>query len=323
MAPTAIERRGDHDDRWLDEHLHVWAEAGLISPQQVSAVHDFEAVHQPAPVTRRLGPVAEAGAFIGTVLAMIGGAVGLGPQWGDIDLALRLVIAAAIAAVGFLGGRWLVSLDEPGTLRLGGFLWVLGTSGVALAAGTIAYEIEGDSPWIAVAIGVPVAVIGAALWRNRDRPLQLLTTGAGLALATGGLMAVADLDPWLAFAPAWIGGGLLGLATLRTEVRPRAVALSVAGIAMIGGAFAWCDLSVRIGAGIALAVAALVIVLALRLEETLPLIVGAVGSFMAVQTLVQTTFHGPAGGAALALAGLAMVALVVMRARRPRHERTA
>jgi hypothetical protein len=317
MTPATIERREHavHEDRWLDQRVDAWTRAGLITEEQASAVRAYESIGHPAAPSVRLGPIAEAAAFVGTILAMIGGGVGFGPQWGDMALWLRLTIAALIAVVGFVAGRWLMRLGEPGTVRLGGFLWVLGTAGVVLAAATLMNEVRPDSPWMAIAIGAPALVIGASLWRNRDRPFQLVTAGVGLSTTAGGIMALADLDPWHAAPVTWLVGAAVWLLTTRTVLRPLPVVRGMASIALVSGAFMMCDLSVRWGAGFALLTASAVIVLALRTAENLALAVGTVGAFMAVQTLVQTTFHGPAGGAILALAGLAMVLLVVVRAR--------
>lgn len=323
MSPRTLEH--EHapvrpvPDEWLGEHTGAWVDAGLITPTQAAALREFEAQ---LPVTgeaaQRLGPIAEAGAFVGTLLALIGGGVGLGPQWGNISLALRLAIAAAIAIVGFAGGRWLMRLDEPSTRRLGGFLWVLGTGGLALAAGTLTNEVRRDSPWIAVAVGATVALAGGALWRNRERPFQLMTLGIGLSVATGGVLALVDLNPWHAAAPTALVGVAAWLASGRHALHPEPLARAMASASIISGAFMLCDLSVRWGAAIALVAAAVLLAVALRLGESLALAVGAVGSLMAVQTLVQTTFHGPAGGAIVALVGLAMVTLVVVRAIRLR-----
>lgn len=325
MTPATIERRerAVHEDRWLDQRVAAWTHAGLITEDQATAVRAYEAIGHPAEPSVRLGPVAEAAAFVGTILAMIGGGVGFGPQWGDMALWLRLTIAALTAAVGFAAGRWLMSLGEPGTMRLGGFLWVLGAAGVVLASGTLMNEARPDSPWMAIAIGAPALVIGASLWRNRDRPFQLVTAGAGLSTAAGGVMALADLDPWHAAPVTILVGAVTWILTTRTQLRPLPVVRAMASIAMVSGALMFCDLSVRYGAGLALLLASVVIVLALRTAENLALVVGTIGAFIAVQTLVQTTFHGPAGGAILALAGLAMVLLVVVRARGGRRTHAA
>ena len=99
-----------------------------------------------------------------------------------MNTVVRLVIAAAVATVGFVAGTWLMRLGEPATRRLGSFLWVLGTGGVALAAGTMVDAIDPvRDAWMGVAIGLPAAAIGIALWRNTDRPLQLLTARWGSA----------------------------------------------------------------------------------------------------------------------------------------------
>lgn len=308
MTPFAVER-----------HTQEWVTAGLISPAQARSLEQFEATHhcdEEAERPVRLGPIAEAGAFIGTVLALIGGGIGLGPQWGDMPIALRLAVAAAITVVGLVAGRWLVAMDEPGTRRLGGFVWVLAAAGLALAGGTLMNEVEPDSPWMAVAIGLPVAAVGAALWRNLDRPLQLLTFAGGISATAGGLLALADVEPWHAAAPVWLVGAGGWFATTRFTVRPSGVARALGAVAMVGGAFMLADVAVELGASIALATAAVVIVVASRERQTLTLVVGLIGAFEAVQALVQTTFHGPIGGAFLALTGLALVAVIVLHARR-------
>ncbi len=317
MAPATIERqeRAVRDDRQLDQRVTAWTCAGLITEEQAAALRAYESIGRPETPTVRLGPVAEAAAFVGTILAMIGGGVGFGPQWGDMALWLRLTVAALIAAVGFVAGRWLIGLGEAGTLRLGGFLWVLGTAGVVLASGTLMNEVRPDSPWMSVAIGAPALVIGASLWRNRDRPFQLVTAAAGLSSTVGGVMALAEIDPWRGAPATWLVGAALWVLSTRAVLRPLPVVRAMASIAAVAGAFMLCDLSVRFGAVLALLTASAVIVLALRTAENLSLLVGTIGAFIAVQTLVQTTFHGPAGGAILALAGLAMVLLVVLRAR--------
>jgi hypothetical protein len=89
------------------------------------------------------------------------------------------------------------------------------------------------------------------------------------------------------------------------------------GAAAIAGAFMLGDLNVRLGATLALTTASVVILMAIRLQHHTPLLViGVVGAIAAVQTLVQTTFRGPVGGAGVALAGVATVLAIVMRARR-------
>ena len=80
MTPFAVERHdGDRHD-WLGSHADDWVAAGLITPDQAASLQAYEAAHA-APVGGRLGPLAEAAAYVGAVLALIGGAVGLGPEW--------------------------------------------------------------------------------------------------------------------------------------------------------------------------------------------------------------------------------------------------
>ena len=303
----------------VNDHTGEWVAAGLISPAQARALEEFEATQhaaeEPARPTR-LGSVAEAGAYVGTVLALVGGGIGLGPQWGDMALALRLVIAGAIAATGLLTGRWLMGVDEAGTRRLGGFLWVLAAAGLALAGGTVMNEVRPDSPWMAISIGLPGALLGAALWRDRDRPLQLLTLAAGSGIAAGGFLALADLAAWHGAAPVWLAGAAWWVLTARGTVRPAGTARIVGALTMIVGAFMLSDLRIQLGAAVALATAAALIVLALRGGYTSVLVVSVLAALEAVRSLVETTFHGPVGGAFVALAGLTIVVVIVLHARR-------
>lgn len=316
-AATIPRHEQPHDERWLAQRVNAWTTAGLIDTAQAEALVRYESDHhEPALPALRLGPIAEAGAFVGTGLALVGGAVGLGPQWGRMPLAIEIGIAAAIAIVGVLAGRILMHMGEPGAARLGGFVWLLAAAGAGLAAGTLAHELRPDSAWIAVAIGVAAAALGAATWRNEERPLQVLTVAAGVALSTAGAASLVGAATWHLAPVAMLAGAGLWAAATRWTIRPTSAVLVVAALATIAGGFLWVDLSVRLGGWLGLAAAGGVVLLGIRSQRTLVLVVGVLGTLQAVQVLVQTTFAGPAGGALVALTGLVVVAAIVLQSRR-------
>jgi hypothetical protein len=322
MAPETVERPDtaawDAWSSWLAEHTRAWTDAGIISDAQAATLREFEHVDGALPATPppRIGPVAEAAAYVGTMLALVGAVVGLAPEWGGFPLAVRVAIAAALAVVGFAAGAWAHGLDDRATDRVASFLWVLGVGGIGLAAGTAAVEAFPDSMWIAVTIGAPVAVAGAGLWRNLDRPLQLLTAVVGAALVAIGLGQIVGVPTWAGGIALWTAATTAWALTMRFDVRPIVLARCLAGGFAIVGAFMLIDVTIRLGAAVALATASAVVILALRLHTTAVLVIGVLGASMAVQTLVQTTFHGPVGGAVVALVGVVTVLAIVLRARR-------
>ncbi len=187
----------DRHESWLQAHVADWESAGLISASQSDAILHFEHADEPV-APQRLTVVAEVACYLGSVIAFAGGAAIIGPNWGDLGLLGQGAIALSIAIIGFVVGSWVMRQGETGTERLGGFLWVIGTGGVALAVGGVVDEIDPvDAAWFPFTIGIAVLAIGTGLWRNLERPLQLLTAGVGVILAGGGLVALTDLSMWI------------------------------------------------------------------------------------------------------------------------------
>jgi hypothetical protein len=259
---------------------------------------------------------AEVGAYVGVVLALAGALVGLQAQWETIPLLAQLAIAAAVAIVGFGCGTWLVRLDDPGTCRLGMFLWALGSAGVALGS---ALTVDAMGPteegWIALAVSVPLLVSGLVLWRNLNRPLQMVTWIAGVGTCLGGLGALLGVAPWMIGCIGWAMAAGWWIVTVKLAVRPLVVARCLGSVAGILSAFMLIELDERLGAIVATLTGGIVIALALWTGMIPVLVLGGLGTIMAVQTLVQTTLRGAGAGAALVLGGLLTVGTIVMRLR--------
>ncbi len=153
----------------------------------------------------------------------------VGPNWEALRTAGQMAIGVAVATLGFVAGARLIRLDDPATRRLASFMWLIGTGGVALTLGALVDAIAFDEPgWNFLIIGLPVCALGAVLWRNRDRPLQVLTTAIGAGLALGGVGALLAIPPWVGGIIVWtiaardrIAGHRPGAATRGVRARGR------------------------------------------------------------------------------------------------------
>jgi hypothetical protein len=313
MAPSTLERK---DVAWLEGHAHEWIAAGLVSDEQVAAIRHFEHLDEPA-APQRLTLVAEVASYLGSVIAFVGGAVIIGPNWERLGMGGQLALAFAIVAVGFGIGTWLVHLAETGTERLGSFLWMVGSGGLAMAAAVVMNEIDPrDGEWFAIVIGLPLLAIGLGLWRNLDRPLQLITAVVGFGVAFGGIGGLTDVSMWVAAPLVWMIGAVFGAAAAAGRVRPRLVALAIAAVGVMVGAMMFGEVSQDVSAVVAMSTAALVVAYALH-DGSLPLLaIGMVEFFIATMAMMQTLLVGMLPRLVAVLVGLAVVTYVALRAQR-------
>lgn len=301
---------------WLRRHVLDWESAGLITQGQAGEILHYEHADD-APEAQRLTVVAEVASYLGSLIAFAGGAAIIGPNWDDIGLFGQALVAVAIAAVGFATGTWLVRQGDAAMGRLGAFLWVIGTGGAALLAGGVVDELDpADEAWFPVVIGLVVLLIGAGLWRNLDRPLQLATTALGTALVGGGIVSMTDVSAWVASPVLWSASLGAGWLAATERLRPRLVALAIAAVGLMGASFSLMEASERTGAIAAVASATLIVTYALT-ERSWPLVgLGVLAFFVAITTLMSTVVQSTAGRLVAVALGLAVVAAVAVRAQR-------
>ncbi len=303
------------DSDWLDEHAEHWVEHGLLTSDQVEAIRAFE--HHDAPASPRLSIVAELAVYLGSVLALMSGAMMVGQSWRSLDIAGQLAIGIAIAALGFIAGTRLIQIDDPGSRRLASFMWLIGTGGVALTTGILVDAAALDEPgWNVLIVGLPVFAIGAALWRNLDRPLQVLTTAVGAGLTLGGIGALLS-------TPSWFGGILVSLAAvaigalaITQRLRPELYVLAVAAVAAMIGAVMWADVSELTASIIATITAGGVVAVGLARHLVPILVIGVIAFLQSLQGLLITTLNGAFGAAVVAVVGLVVVVAVIARSTR-------
>ena len=313
MAPSTLERK---DVAWLEGHAHEWVEAGLIAPEQAAAIRHFEHLDEPV-APQRLTLIAEVASYLGSVIAFAGGAAIIGPNWEKLGMIGQLVLAFAIAVVGFGIGTWLVHLAEAGTERLGSFLWMVGTGGVAMAAAVVMNEIDpSEEAWYPIVIGLPLVVIGLGLWRNLDRPLQLLTAVVGFGATLGGMGGLIDVSMWVTAPAVWVIAAAFGVVAAFDHVHPRLVALALGAIGMMIGAMMFSSVSENTSAIVAMISAATVVAFALNDRSLELLAIGMVEFFIATTALMQTLLSGMVPRLIAVLVGLALVTYIALRAQR-------
>lgn len=300
----------------LEFRARRWVDAGIISEEQAHDLVGFESASVEPAEARRVGLGAEVAIYLGSVVTLMGAVVVAAERWEDIAFGGRLAIAVVTALLGSVGGALLMRVDEPVARRLASFLWVVGVGGVALGIGVTADEFDASPGATALIVGASVAVVGAALWRNLDRPLQLLTAVIGVVVVGGGVVELTDMAFWVAALVAWAAAGGFGVAAGVGVVRPRTFALLVASVGAIWSAFGLVDLDERLGPALAALSAAGVVVFALLDRSTPVLVVGVVGFVSATQATLATTFTGAVSASVVAIAGLVVVAVAVARSLR-------
>ena len=310
------------DRDWIDRRASEWADAGLIDDAQRAAIVLHERGRQaaldaaPEP-DRRLTVPAEVAVYLGSVLALTGGAVAVGNAWDGLSFPARLGLAIAIALVGLVAGRFLFDIGEAGTDRIAGFVVSLGIGGVALATGLLVDEIKPRAgAWLPLLIGSAVLIVSLAAWRNRDRPLQLATAIAGFGFAVVALVDLAGDNFWISGVVFIVAGAWLAIGGHRERIRPRFISLTGGAIGAYIGGFMLGDQNEHVGPAAALVIALVFIAYTVRAENTLLLVLGILGATIASGALLATTFNGVAAAAIIAAIGLVLVVVVITRSGR-------
>jgi len=322
MISVFDKQTGRHRPGWFDEHAEAWIEHGLMTNEQLAAIRDFEHEHEPtddeSTDASRFSLASELAVYLGSVIALMSGAMIVGQSWESLTLPARTGIGLAVAALGFVAGARLVRLDGAArTRRLASFMWLIGTGGVALATATLADSADFAEPgWNLVIIGLPVLAIGAAMWRNLERPLQVLTTAIGAGLALGGTGALLATPVWLGGIIVWSIALTTGVLAITQRLRPELYVLGVAAIGAMIGAMMLVDANETLGMAAATATAAGVVAVGLARRQTPILVIGVLAFLQSLQGLLMTTLNGAVAALVVAVAGIAVVVVVIARSTR-------
>jgi len=285
------------------------------------------------PGTRRISLLAEAAAYAGVILLLVGGVTAISQRWNDIGRAGQGGVLAAAAVFFFLVGIIVRQVREPAIQRLAGVAWFLSVVGVAGAVWLGLYRAPGQPDAVtAVAVGTAVTLYAAALWLIRRSALQNLALFAGLVITILGIAAVITAPagtgpapspapapnlptPVLAIAlPLWV----LGLAWAGLGWRryvgplwvtvPSGVILALIAPSFAAGHYGWMYV-------IGTATAAAAMAASVPLRNTPLLALGALAMFGYLTAVAARYLHQSLGGpSALAITGVLIIGLAVFGA---------
>jgi len=331
MAPVqaGLEVVGVIVDSWHDQFQRLrsdtqrWVAAGIVSSEQAEAILRLEETgagsdtaaggRGPSPQAR-LPLVAELVSYLGIILVSVSGALIIRRFWGDLHVGGRLAIGVGVAAVGLVGGTLIAQLGDAGARRLGAFLWLCGTGGVGLLVGVAADAAwDHDQDTTVFCAGLAVLGVSVALWRNLDRPLQLLSAlvGAGMVAVGLGLVVHLSLTALEVGVLVWCAAVVLGLLGWRRVVHPELVALIVAEVGALWAAVTIASSHPGFGLVLGAATAAAGVGSGLALKRLPVVVVGILGFLGFLGGILGRYLNGPAAALGVFVVGIVLVLVAI------------
>ncbi|HLA66253.1 MAG TPA: DUF2157 domain-containing protein [Acidimicrobiia bacterium] len=206
----------------LRDDLQRWVTAGLLGREQAEAIAVNEAAAAAPPAG--VSVLAEALGYAGAALALAGIVAAIGNSWDTLGSGGRMA-AAAIPTVLAVGAGWtLHSKTEAAFRRLMSLLWFLAIGGFAGTAGVVLDQFTDiDEDWIALVIGLAMAVPAFILWRLHGAVLQQMALLGSLVVTVLGVFMILPGEPSgpaMALA-AWALGMVWVLAGWRRVITPQ------------------------------------------------------------------------------------------------------
>jgi hypothetical protein len=310
----------------LHDRVASWVRAGVITSAQADRIIAMEQPAEPpaertaerpdggrpagsraaAPRAERRARLAEVVGYVGAAFAL--GAVGLllAETWSDLLPWARATLAALLTIVALTSGGLVARRSGPALERLAGVLWTSGVAGTAWLAGVVATDVLTLSErWVAWSVGMPAAVVGAALLAlGRHVLVQVVTLVALGVTAVAALLIVAPLPPGpTAFGVLVLGGGATwALAGAGGWLGPRISAELTGGtVALIGTQILAASDRPRGVLVVGVLTAALLVAASLPGQRVHLLYLGAAGLFITVPRLVFALFADTLGAPATLL----------------------
>jgi uncharacterized membrane protein len=168
-------RWSESADEWRRK-VQQWVDAGIVTPNQAQEILKIEdrdnlrssSVVVPGDSVRGMSPMAELASFLGVLLVAACATLFVGHFWSQLGTAGHLSVGLVIGVVGLSAGVVVRQVGDDGALRLGNFLWLFGTGGVAIATVAIIDHVgHHDRGLSLLVVGFAVFVLSVVLWRNQ------------------------------------------------------------------------------------------------------------------------------------------------------------
>lgn len=298
---------------------HEWVDASLITPEQADAIAEYESAHELS--ASRLPRWVEPLAYLGVALVAVA-LILFGVQVWDQIAPLGRVGAAALVTVCLLAAGWSLrrSAEAPAR-RAASFALLLSLAGVAATVGLLLADVVEASRTATVLLttGLTAVVAGAVYLAVREALQQV-----GFALATVSfVVAVPASQEWgegpvIPLLLASLGLGWLAL-TRAGVLTPPTVGWVIGSVLSLAVGLASADENVAVWAGVGVAVALGLVVLATALDSRWVLAVAVVGLLVWIPTTVTMLFEGSvAVPVAILVTGVVTLGVVVLAVRRLR-----
>ncbi|MEI8147442.1 MAG: hypothetical protein WCG62_00005 [Actinomycetes bacterium] len=216
-----------------------WLDVNLLSVEQASAITRFEEARIAAARVPSYGaplsPLAEVMAYVAMLFTVSSGSTLVLQSFRTTGMRLTALGLVAMAALA-LGSR-VMRLGGNAWIRIGGALLAFAT---ACATGFVALALTRyaklSDQVVSLLTSTFLTALSIALWRNRDRFLQMVTTVVGIFWFVGSVLAVSgvSLPRWLATLLIWAGGMVIVL--FRAKIHPSSGALTVGWVICLGAA---------------------------------------------------------------------------------------
>jgi hypothetical protein len=305
----------------LEEHLQHWLAEGILTPEQAEQIRRDEGAPAtpPQPPVRRTALVTEALGYVGGVLVLLASVLLAAQYWDDLSLAVRLTVVGASSALLLVVGLVVPAREGSAGERLRSAAWVLSAGALAFFLGLLSHEVfelGGEDAVLLVAGGT--ALYALALWARSRAVLQQLAAFVALAVTAAALVDKATPSgPGTDF---YAGLGVIAVGALwlvlgvRQVLEPHRLVLVQGGLATVLGAGMTLDSDW--GRVLGLVVIAVIVLLAVRIDELALLAVGAFGMLVIVPNVVTEWFPGAVAAPLALLIGGAVLILAALRSLR-------
>lgn len=329
----------------LELHLESWVEHQLITGEQARRISAVERKSD-SDVASRVPPtrpdasgggaitvvsaplvagmrspslVTEALGYVGGILILVATAIIAGRYFSGLGPIGRVGVAGA-AALALVGSGGLVrpAPARAAAGRLRSVLWLLSVAAVAFFVSLLADEVLGwTGEEVSFAAAAAAAAVGLELWRRHRWFLQQVAVVAALAvaLASGVAAFLADGDVAPSGVAVWGLGGVWLMLGWGRHLRPRYATDLLGGAAVTMGALLAMDHDW--GAALALASAASLVIVGVRLRGLVLLSVGSLAMLLVVPGVMQRYFpETVAAPLAVLGAGIVLVVAALVTTRR-------
>jgi hypothetical protein len=317
-------------EQWRTK-VQRWVDAGIVSSEQGEEIlalesMDIASLSQHDASRPALSRVVELSSYLGIVVVGLGAVMFLGNYWHRIGVAGHAGAALLFFVAGLVGAYVVAQFGDAGARRLSGFLRLIATAGAAMATAVIVGPAAvGHHGLTALCVGIVILTLSALLWRNRDRPLQFLSTLLGVAITLGALDTVAHLHPTSSEVAlfVWFAAIAVGLMSLQM-LRPARTGIVVAEVGSFVGAFALSFPNHLGGVLLGIFSALCAVGIGFVLERPLIIVIGAIGFFMFDFRVFVVYLHSTNAALGAFILGLALVFVALVAARHgSTHERRA